>query len=613
MQLFSEKPSIKARIYAHFSFLALLFAVSALALSYFIQIAPTAETPIAALYKGSVLGYYGTLIALIGVLTLPLSLTVWTRWLISLTAWIWLVFLVVDIATFNLYRFHLNGMLVEMFLTDFRGMGIPPQLLALFSIVALCLLVLIFLLHRLVKKISIRRQAIGLLITLALLIPTFGANAVISMWANQFAREEVTQNNPFFPLYFSVVSHKHARAISAQWPNIFPPETGKGIVASSTQNGIVHYPLAAPTCTTKPEQSILLIAVESWQASSLTPEIMPNLSRFATTATRFNQHISSGAATVPGLFGLLYGIHPTYYDLFRAAPKSNPSFFTETLSRLGYRSRVFTSGGLDTFSMRTLFFSKVAATDYLDTPSDEKIIDAYLASLNTPNDSQPRFDFLFLTSSHASYNYPAEFARFKPLPLLEGGYATDPMTDATPYKNDYHNSLAYVDALLGKLFSNPAWQKKLANTWIVITGDHAEEFNENGLGFWGHGGNFSRWQTQTPLIVHRPAQTEPAIETRTSLHQDIVPTLMEEALHCKGQTSDYASGTNLFRLPEQRNTVISSYFGSAYWINGTILERNAGKKYAWDDVKQTRTLDTTQALRDLMNEERRFIAGAKTN
>jgi hypothetical protein len=39
------------------------------------------------------------------------------------------------------------------------------------------------------------------------------------------------------------------------------------------------------------------------------------------------------------------------------------------------------------------------------------------------------------------------------------------------------------------------------NTIVIITADHGQEFNENKLNFWGHNGNFTKYQTQVPLII----------------------------------------------------------------------------------------------------------------
>jgi membrane-anchored protein YejM (alkaline phosphatase superfamily) len=252
-----------------------------------------------------------------------------------------------------------------------------------------------------------------------------------------------------------------------------------------------------------------------------------------------------------------------------------------------------------------MFFSKVAKEDLVDHLPDTELVDRYITTLpGAPREK--RFDFVFLTSSHSSYTYPPEYARFKPLPLVEGGYAVDRHTDNRPYKNDYHNSLYFLDALVGKLIEAVERQGRLKNTWVIITGDHAEEFNENGLGYWGHGSNFTRWQTHVPMIVRAPGRAA-GVEQKMSLHQDMVPTLMESVLGCYSAFEDYSNGQHLFRLPQTRGTIIASYMGSAYLIDGKVLERASNRRYAWRDLKQVVDSPPPRAVQRLREEEARFL------
>jgi membrane-anchored protein YejM (alkaline phosphatase superfamily) len=172
--------------------------------------------------------------------------------------------------------------------------------------------------------------------------------------------------------------------------------------------------------------------------------------------------------------------------------------------------------------------------------------------------------------------------------------------------------LYYLDKLVQQVLTAAEKQSALNDTWVIITGDHAEEFNENGLGYWGHGSNFSRWQVQTPLLIKAPGQIAGAVENRMSLHQDIVPTLMQEALGCTGPLTDYSNGANLFHLPEKRGTVMASYMSSAYLVDGIIMDRTVNKKYDWLDMKQERSMADPGSVRELMQEERRFIKNGRT-
>lgn len=594
------------RIGSHFKLTFYLCLLTAAAVGLFLKDAPTAQTTLPAVYQWSVIGYYGTLLLLVALALLPLSIFRATQWLWPLLGWAWLVYLAIDIAVFNLYRFHLDILLVEMFLRDFHGMGIPLFVLLLFALLAAVLLVLVVWLF--VSSHSGRRHHWPWFAAGLLLMPlTLVMNSVIHIWASHYLRDEITLYRPFLPIYYPVEAYDSAPRVSAWWPSVFPAAYGKAENAPMEGGGIVQYPRAQPQCAPAADApSILMIVLESWQADAMTPEITPNIARFADKATRFTQHVSSGAVTVPGLFGLMYGLHPNYFELTRSAPESFPSLFTQTLNAQGYRTRAFTSTSLDGFSLKRMFFPNIAAQDFYDALPDAALVDRYIATLSAAP-QEKRFDFVFLTSSHSPYSYPPEYARFKPLPVVEGGYAVDRQTDNRPYKNDYHNSLYYLDSLVGKLLDAADRNGKLNNTWVIITGDHAEEFNENGLGYWGHGSNFTRWQTHTPMIVRAPGVNSARVEQKMSLHQDLVPTLMQSALGCTSDAADYSNGQHLFKLPEVRGTVIASYMGGAYLVDGKVLERTAGRRYRWNDMNQSVDRPPSQTMQLLREEEARFL------
>ncbi len=594
------------RLVDHLKLTFYLCLLTAGAVGLFLKDAPAATTGLTQFYQWSTIAYYGTLLTLAGILLAPLSLFKTTRWVWPLLGWGWLVYLVIDSALFYLYRFHLDWLMVDMFLRDFRGMGIPVFLLALFAVAALALLGFVLWLFASARTGG-RRQLHWFALGLLLMPVGFLINSTINIWAVHYLRNEVTRYRPFLPVYYPVELDASAQGISQAMPAIFPAAYGKKEDLADAGGGIVKYPLFKPVChAANDAPSILMIVLESWQADAMNQSVTPHIARFAATATRFDQHVSSGAATVPGLFGLMYGLHPTYFYLIKSSATAYPSQFTESLHEQNYRSRVFTSSNLEGFSLRNMFFAHVGKDDYHADSSDEVLVQKYIASLASPEPR--RFDFLFLTSSHASYNYPADYARFKPLPVVEGGYALDRQADALPYKNDYFNSLYYVDALIGKALDAADKQGRLKNTWVIITGDHAEEFNENHLGFWGHGSNFSRWQTQTPMIVRAPGQSVGQVEQSLSLHQDVVPTLMQQALGCSSPATAYSNGNHLFKLPGRRGTVISSYMSSAYLVDGTVVDKTASGKYDWRTMAKPLSEVDMGAVRAVMEEERRFIA-----
>jgi membrane-anchored protein YejM (alkaline phosphatase superfamily) len=109
----------------------------------------------------------------------------------------------------------------------------------------------------------------------------------------------------------------------------------------------------------------------------------------------------------------------------------------------------------------------------------------------------------------------------------------------------YLTAVHYVDSLIGRVLDDLKRRKLLDSTLVIITSDHGMEFDENGLGFKGHGTSFSEYQLHTPLVVRWPGKPPGHVVRRTS-HFDVAPTLLTELFGCTNPPSDYASGQSLF-------------------------------------------------------------------
>jgi len=609
----SRSPSIFAQA-KNYAFL--LFVLSLPLLIWIQLVSPPAEGGVALFYKASIPAYFALVLFIGSFLLAPLKLLPPRGWPLPFLGSLWLIFLVADAIIFNGYKFHINLFLLQFLFVDFQGLGLSTEMIAGIVFAILLIIGFAIILARLAATNS-RWLAWLSSFTLKAALVLFLLNQAIHTWADAYRRNEITQYTSYFPVYFPVGSRKAGEQVSRLLPSLFPAEEGTGGMAGGTQAQHVNYPLTAPTgCAPGDKANIMFIVLESWQAESLTPEVMPNLAELRKTAWDFKQHISGGNATVPGLFSLMFGVHASYYEAFRANPLINPSTFTQTLNSLGYQTNLFTSVDLTRFSLQALFFPGIPAANVHQfnnrasfDDSDRATVEQLVANLDDKSRQNSRhFDFMFLTSSHFSYEYPDEFKKFTPLPEHEGANLLNKNTDPTPILNDYHNSLNYEDHLLGQIFAKLRKTGLWDKTWIIVLGDHAEEFNENGAGYWGHGSNFSRWQTQTPLLIKAPGQKTGQIRETLSTHQDVVPTLIEEALGCKGPAENYSTGTNLFRNGSKAGTVISSYVTSAYWIDGSIVEKlSVGPGYAWRDLKEKRPMPASESIKKLMAEESRFL------
>lgn len=600
----------------HLRFFTLVWLFTAALVMVYAVLTPAAENALASVYLWTIPAYYGVVCGLVMLLTIPIIWNRWLRFLVGVLAWVWLGFLLMDLVVFNLYQFHIDLFLVQMLFADFRGLGLPLPVF-LMGLLALGLIALIV--RRMFMMSGERSPHKEWLYRLGLLsaiigLPVFLLNQALHAWADRYDIQQITQYTPYFPLYLPVTASKTVDRIAARFPAIIPEhqegsESGLSMrKLGASPAGRLNYPKAPLECSPKQKPPIVLLIVESWQADMLNPEVMPNTWRLAQQATLFTRHISSGSATVPGFFGLMYGLHPSYYESFRSQARSYPAPLTEIAHQLGYQLRVFTSGDFDRFNLRSLFFSKVDPANFHSFTSDRELIAGFQRiEAQTPADA-PTLDVIFLTSSHSPYFYPPQYQRFTPTPAVKGAYVWNKHIDALPFRNDYKNSLHYVDDEIQKIIAAKKAAGRFDKSWMVVTADHAEEFNESGLGLWGHGSSFSRWQTATPLVVKRPFQNSGHAETKPSFHQDIAPTLLGGALGCRNSPADFSNGFSLFDLPEKRYAVMSSYVSHAYWVDGVVLERNSGRRYGWADMKAgVKGANDPAVLRGLLEEETRFF------
>jgi arylsulfatase A-like enzyme len=139
-----------------------------------------------------------------------------------------------------------------------------------------------------------------------------------------------------------------------------------------------------------------------------------------------------------------------------------------------------------------------------------RIADSFLAWLDE-GQRAPFFAFLNFMDAHTPYTPPDSFRyRYKTrIPRPESPYAWSALppvrltpTDLRPKQDMYDGSIAYLDTELGRLFRALDRRGALANTLVILTADHGDEFAEHG--FVDHGKTLYRASVQVPLVLWLP-------------------------------------------------------------------------------------------------------------
>ena len=88
----------------------------------------------------------------------------------------------------------------------------------------------------------------------------------------------------------------------------------------------------------------------------------------------------------------------------------------------------------------------------------------------------------------------------------------------------YMNSVLHADRTATRILAALERSGLSQETLVVVTGDHGEEFCENG--FWGHTSNFSPEQMEVPFYMRGPG-IEAGQEDRPTSHVDVSNSLLE--------------------------------------------------------------------------------------
>ena len=521
---------------------------------------------------------------------LPLLLGLWPRTArtLSISAvllqGLWLCLLLVDAKVFTLYRFHLNAMVVNMV---FGGALQDQVALSWKTWLQVALLVaavfaaeglLAWACWKLLPAAPRRRRVLQAWAAVALLMA--GGQVATAYYDARGDRDVIAQWN-YLPWAQPITAKSFMRrlgVVSQQQAGLPDPRHAQ-----------LQYPLHPLRCQNPHRPNVLMVVLESLRQDVLTPQLMPNTSALAQDARVFDQHFSTGNATRYGLFGLLYGLPGGYWPSMLDEQRGSQLF--QVLGQQGYDLHLYGSAPL--YSPE---FDRTAFADVRDQlhqgPSalksdgrDRAIISALQQDIRASQAAQrPWFGFVFLDSTHAPYHMPDGY------PPVATPMAADidflkfgPEHDPTPELNRYRTAVHYADSLIGSLLDDLRAQGLAEDTIVLVTGDHAEEFNDLKLNYWGHNGNFSDYQLQVPFVLHWPGKAA-GHDARTSSHEDWVPTLMRHALGCENALTDYSTGQDLLAEPQgPRALVVES------WSQRAI--RHGDAIYVFDKFGNATALD----------------------
>lgn len=370
------------------------------------------------------------------------------------------------------------------------------------------------------------------------------------------------------------------------------------------EEAALDYPHQAPDLPEDgPRPNLFLLVLDSWRQDAFNEELTPNLLAFSEGSRRFEDHLSAGNDTRFGLFSMLYGLHGSYW--FKVLGNPRPPAMLSALVDAGYDVRVFSAASMNFPKFRDTAWCELPGTSVVDSFRDQngKVrsdlswekdefvaaeVEAWLDQRERDGDERPFFCFVLLDGPHQPYFNPGgpfqpSVDRLKYITLGRAIEGPESVQLGMRIENTYKNCVLKADLTAGRMLAGLEERSLLEETVVMVTGDHGEEFGENG--FWGHTSNFSAEQVKVPFYLKGPG-IEPGEETRPTSHLDVSNSLLELLGVDPDLRGGYSLGQSLFAPLQERERVIAGFAHLGIWTASGIfdlhLERGAEQIEVYD-------------------------------
>ena len=383
------------------------------------------------------------------------------------------------------------------------------------------------------------------------------ASQALHVWADATGYSAITRFTPTIPLYYPQTAKRQLAKLGLVDPERVRQASllrrGAGV-----DEGELRYPLAPLDCREPAQKpNVLWIVVDGLRPDAIDPALAPAFDRLRAQSQYFADHWSAGNSSRMAAFGMFYGLPSTYFQSFYVAER--PPLLLDRFRALDYEIMAASAPGFG--SPTQMDRTVVAGVANLKSAaglgrvgSNRKITEETVAWLRRQDGARPFFALLWLDHS----DFDVGPAGTQPLP--DGRYAGKP--EAQARWDRYRRGLALVDAEVGRVLAGLDDAGLSARTIVLAMGDHGFEFDELGLGYYGHASNYARYQLRTPLMIRWPGR-EPRAFTHRSSHLDLPATLFEEVLGCRNDPADYGMGRNLFRGESWEWIIAGSYHSFA--------------------------------------------------
>lgn len=530
----------------------------------------------------SIIGHFSFLVFATYLLILfPLTFIVGSqrlmRFLSVILATAGMTLLLIDSEVFTRFHLHLNPIVWQLVINpDENEMARDWQLMFI-SVPVILLLELVFATWSWQKLRSLTRRRRFARPLAAFLFIAFIASHVVYIWADANFYRPITMQRANLPLSYPMT----ARRFLEKHGLLDAQEYQRRLIEQGNPDAVsVQYPLSELRYRDMGTgQNVLLITVDGLNYSRFEKQ-MPALAGFAEQNISFTRHMSSGNTTDNGIFGLFYGISPSYMDGILST-RTSAALIT-ALNQQGYQLGLFSSDGFTSPLYRQALLSDFSMPS-VRTQSDEQTATQWINWLGRYAQEDNRwFSWVSFNGTNIDDSNQQAFAR------------------------KYSRAAGNVDDQINRVLNALRDSGKLDNTVVIITAGRGIPLSEDEETFdWSHG------HLQVPLVIHWPGTPAQRINALTD-HTDLMTTLMQRLLHVSTPASEYSQGQDLFN-PQRRHYWVTAADNDTLAITTpkkTLVLNNNGK-YRTYNLRGERVKDEKPQLSlllQVLTDEKRFIA-----
>ncbi|TNK23450.1 LPS biosynthesis-modulating metalloenzyme YejM [Escherichia coli] len=530
----------------------------------------------------SIIGHFSFLVFATYLLILfPLTFIVGSqrlmRFLSVILATAGMTLLLIDSEVFTRFHLHLNPIVWQLVINpDENEMARDWQLMFI-SVPVILLLELVFATWSWQKLRSLTRRRRFARPLAAFLFIAFIASHVVYIWADANFYRPITMQRANLPLSYPMT----ARRFLEKHGLLDAQEYQRRLIEQGNPDAVsVQYPLSELRYRDMGTgQNVLLITVDGLNYSHFEKQ-MPALAGFAEQNISFTRHMSSGNTTDNGIFGLFYGISPSYMDGILST--RTPAALITALNQQGYQLGLFSSDGFTSPLYRQALLSDFSMPS-VRTQSDEQTATQWINWLGRYAQEDNRwFSWVSFNGTNIDDSNQQAFAR------------------------KYSRASGNVDDQINRVLNALRDSGKLDNTVVIITAGRGIPLSEEEETFdWSHG------HLQVPLVIHWPGTPAQRINALTD-HTDLMTTLMQRLLHVSTPASKYSQGQDLFN-PQRRHYWVTAADNDTLAITTpkkTLVLNNNGK-YRTYNLRGERVKDEKPQLSlllQVLTDEKRFIA-----